>query len=128
MTAADTALLKADDRVDLATEINDVVNRLRLQQPGLSYAQLVDALIAAYCPIVVELPDLTNAQKHARVVRFAALAQQQVSANSVPAGSLIIANVPMPPDVYRRLSTQAAAQHQTTARFIAKILTEAAGK
>lgn len=128
MTATDSDILKSDDEVDLATEISDVVNRLQLQQPGLSYAQLVNALIAAYCPIVVELPDLTDAQKHARVTRFATLARRQVSANSLPAGSRIIANVPLPPDVYRRLSAQAAIQNQPTARFMAKILTEAAGQ
>jgi hypothetical protein len=95
LTAADPEILKSEDRVDLATEINDVVDQLQLQQPGLSYAQVVNALVAAYCPIVVELPNLTDAQKHARVTRFSALARQLTPANSLPSGSLVIATVPL---------------------------------
>jgi hypothetical protein len=127
LTAADTEILKSEDRVDLATGINDVVNQLQLQRPGLSYAQQVNALVAAYCPIVAELPNLTDAQRHARVTRFATLARQLAPANSLPTGSLVIATVPLPPDVYRRLSAQAGSVNQTTAGFMAKILTDAAG-
>jgi hypothetical protein len=32
----------------------------------------------------------------------------------MPAETLIIANVPLPPDIYRELKTQAAASNQTT--------------
>jgi|BarGraIncu00222A_1022003.scaffolds.fasta_scaffold80615_1 hypothetical protein len=128
LTAADSEILKSEDRVDLATGINEVVDQLQLRQPGLSYAQVVNALVAAYCPIVADLPNLTDAQKHTRVTRFAALARQLTPANSLPPGSLVIATVPLSPDVYRRLSAQAGSANQTTARFMAKILTDAAGQ
>jgi hypothetical protein len=128
VTAADSEILKSEDRADLATGINDVLNQLQLQQPGLTYAQQVNALVAAYCPIVAELPNLTDAQKHARITQFATLARQLAPANSLPSGSLIIATVPLPPDVYRRLSAQAGSVNQPTARFMAKILTDAAGR
>lgn len=126
MTAVDTQIMKSDNQVNLATLINDVVNRLLLQQPGLSYARLVDALVAAYCPIIAGRSDLSLGEKRDRVMRFAALARRQVSANALPQGSLIIANVPLPPDVYSRLASQAAAQNQTIAQFMEKILTRAA--
>jgi hypothetical protein len=127
LSPADAEILKGDDNIALAGEINDIVNRLLLGRPGLSYAQLVNALIAAYCPIVAGRSDLSVAEKRDRMMRFAALARRQVSANALPRGSLIIANVPLPPEVYRRLAGQAAAQNQPIARFMEKILTEAAG-
>jgi hypothetical protein len=128
LTAADSEILKSEDRVDLTTGINDVVNQLQLRQPGVSYAQVANALVAAYCPIVADLQNLTDAQKRARVTRFSALARQLAPANSLPPGSLVIATVPLSPDVYRRLSAQAGSANQTTARFMAKILTDAAGR
>jgi len=43
-------------------------------------------------------------------------------------GSLIIANVPLPPDVYRELRSQAAGIDQTPAQLMTAILSRAAGK
>jgi hypothetical protein len=43
-------------------------------------------------------------------------------------GTLLIANVPLPPDVFRELRSQAAASGQTTTQLMAAILTRAAGK
>jgi hypothetical protein len=45
----------------------------------------------------------------------------------LPAGSLIIANVPLPPVVYRELRSQAASVKQTPAQLMASILSRAAG-
>ena len=53
--------------------------------------------------------------------------QQQLAANYLPPGSMIIAEVPVPPAVYRRLRSQAEAGGQTPAQFIGSILTTAAG-
>jgi hypothetical protein len=128
ITAADTAILKSEDRIDLAAEINEIVNRLQLQRPGLSYAEIVNALIAAYCPVVAALPDLSDADRQARVTRFAALAQRLAPDESLPARSQIIASVPLPPDVYQKLAAEAASHNLTTAQFLARMLTRAAGR
>ncbi|SFK14790.1 hypothetical protein [Methylocapsa palsarum] len=127
-TAADAEILKSDDPVDLTMEIYEIINRLRVRQPGLSYPQVVNALISAYCPIVTKLPDLTDAQKLSRLMRFAALVQEKAPANSLAQGALILATTPLAPDVYRRLSAQAASVNQTATKFMAKILTDAAGQ
>jgi hypothetical protein len=54
--------------------------------------------------------------------------QQQLAANYLPPGSMIIAEVPVPPAVYRRLRSQAAAVGQTPAQLMASVLATAAGK
>jgi hypothetical protein len=45
----------------------------------------------------------------------------------LPPGTLIIANVPLPPAVYRELRSQAAKANEKPAQFMALILTKAAG-
>jgi hypothetical protein len=127
-TIADAEILKSDDPADLTMEIYEIINRLRVRQPGLSYPQVVNALISAYCPIVAKLPDLTEAQKLARLMRFAALVQQKAPADSLAQAPIILATVPLSPDVYRRLSAQADSVSQTATKFMAKILTDAAGQ
>jgi hypothetical protein len=44
------------------------------------------------------------------------------------AGTLIIANVPLPSDLFRELRRQAVASNQTMAQLTAAILIRAAGK
>jgi hypothetical protein len=46
----------------------------------------------------------------------------------MPQGSVIIAEVPLPPPVYRELRSQAASIGQTPAQLMAAILSRAAGK
>jgi hypothetical protein len=60
--------------------------------------------------------------------QFDAILQQQLAANMTPPASLIIANVPLPPDVYHELRSQAASIDQTPAQLMTAILSRAAGK
>jgi hypothetical protein len=60
--------------------------------------------------------------------RFVQVLQQQIAANVLPPGSMIIVDVPVPPTVYRQLRSQAAAARQTPAQFMGSILAVAAGK
>jgi hypothetical protein len=104
------------------------VNRLQIERPNISYTELTNVLIAAYCPLVVNAPQLTAAEKWQRMRQFDAILRQQLAADTMPQGSLIIANVPLPPAVYRELRSQAAAVDQTPAQFMAAILARAAGR
>jgi hypothetical protein len=60
--------------------------------------------------------------------RFDAILRQQIAADTMAQGSLIIANVPLPPAVYRELRSQAATVDLTPAQFMGIILAKAAGK
>src|SRR5262245_25228993 len=121
-------LMASGNRVDLANEIYDAVNRLQVQQPNISYPDLPTALIAAYCPLVANAPQLTTIEKWHRMRQFDAILRQQLAADTMPAGSLIIANVPLPPAVYRELRSQAAAANMTPAQLMTAILARAAGR
>jgi hypothetical protein len=85
-------------------------------------------LIAAYCQVVAHTEGLSTAEKWRRMRQFEAIVQRQLAANMMPPGSLIIANVPLPPAVYRELRRQAAAANQTPAQLMRVILSRAAGR
>jgi hypothetical protein len=128
LTDAQVKLVASGNSVDIANEIYDLINKLQIEKPNISYAELTDLLIAAYCPVVANLANLTTAEKWRRMRQFDAIMQQQLAANLMPSGSLIIASVPLPPAVYRELRSQAASAGQTPAQLMTAILSRAAGK
>jgi len=126
--SAGAKLLLAGTGADLANEISALINQVQLKEPSISNADLTNGLIAAYCPLVAQAPGLSGAQRWSRMHRFVQVLQQQLAANDLPPGSMIIAEVPVPPAVYRQLRSQAAAAGQTPAQFMGSILATAAGK
>jgi len=121
------AKLMAPGNVDLANEINDVINQLQIEKPNLSYAELTNIMIAAYCPVVANTTGLSASEKWRRIRQFDNVLQQQLAANLVAPGTLIIANVPLPPAVYRELRSQAAKVNISPGQLMAAILSRAAG-
>jgi len=121
-------LLVGGATVDLANEIRELINQVQLKEPGISSADLTNGLIAAYCPLVAQAPGLTTRQRWTQMHRFVRVLQQQLAANDLPPGSMIIAEVPVPPAVYRQLRSQAEAAGQTPTQFMGSILTAAAGR
>jgi len=121
-------LVATASRTDLLNEVNWAINRLQLADPAISWTDVQNVLIAAYCRAVADAPALTIADKWDRMRQFDRIVEQQIAANAMPAGSLIVANVPLPPVVYRELRSQATAVHLPTAQFMADILARAAGR
>jgi len=126
--ASGGGLFVTQNRVDLANEINESINRLQIASRNISWSYVQNVLIAAYCRVVARKPALTATEKWDRMRQFESILERQIAANMMPSGSLIIANVPLPPDVYRELKRQAVVSSQTTSQLMAAILTRAAGK
>jgi hypothetical protein len=82
-------LVTSGNRVDVANEINDLVNKLEIDRPNISYDELTDVLIAAYCPAVANMANLTASEKWRRMRQFDTILQQQLAANVMPQGSLL---------------------------------------
>jgi hypothetical protein len=120
-------LAASNSNVDLANEVSDAVNKLQILQPNISYTELTNIAIAAYCRVVATTEGLTASEKWARMRQFDTILQQQLAANMEPSGTLIIANVPLPRAVYRELQSQAGKAGQKPAQFLATIPTRAAG-
>ena len=121
-------LLETENSIDLANEINDTINKLQIAEPNISYAELTNVVLAGYCRVVANTAGLTELEKWSRMRQFDAILQRQLAANMEPAGTLIVANITLPPAVYRELRSQAAVVKQSPAQFMAEILTRAAGK
>ena len=113
--------------IDIANEIDDLINKLQSERPNISYADLTDILIAAYCPLVADQTSLSAAEKWRRIRQFDTILQQQLS-GMMPVGSLIITRMPLPPPVYSELRSQAASAGQTPSQLMTAILSRAAGK
>jgi hypothetical protein len=126
--ASGGGLFTTENRVDLANEINESINRAQIANPNISWTNVQNVLVASYCRVVARKPGLTAAEKWGRMREFESILERQIASNMMPAGTLIIANVPLPPDVYRELKSQAAASNQTTSQLMTAILTRAAGK
>jgi hypothetical protein len=120
--------LTTANTVDLANEINGLIARVKSEKPGISNDGITDALLAAFCPVVAAKTNLTATEKWRLMHRFDTVAMQQISANTMPAGSLIIASVPLPPEVFRDLSNKAETAGQQPAQYMATILKKAVGK
>jgi hypothetical protein len=121
-------LFTTDNSVDLANEINESINKVQIANPNISWSETQNVLIAAYCRVVARKSGLAAAEKWGRMRQFEGVLERQIAANMMPAGTLIIANVPLPPDVYRELKKQAVVSNQTPAQLMTAILTRAAGK
>ena len=127
LTDLQVKLVTSGNSVDLANEINDLINKLQIEKPNISYAELTNVIIAAYCPVVANTTSLSASEKWQRIRQFDSILQQQLAANTLAPGTLIIANVPLPPAVYRELRSQAAKVDQSPAQLMAAILSRAAG-
>ncbi|MGB8187424.1 MAG: hypothetical protein WCF37_20595 [Pseudolabrys sp.] len=127
LTDLQAKLVVSGNGVDLANEISDLINKLQIEKPNISYAELTNVIVAAYCPVVANMPGLTASEKWSRMRQFETVLQQQLAANTLAPGTLIIANVPLPPAVYRELRSQAAKVDKTPAQLMAAILSRAAG-
>jgi hypothetical protein len=126
--ATQAKLITSGNTVDVANEIRYLINRLQIERPNISNTDVTNVLIAAYCPAVANAPGLSAADKWRRMREFDAMLQHQLDADTMPPGSLIIADVPLPPAVYRELRSQAATVNQTPAQLMGAILTRAAGQ
>src|SRR5215831_19366221 len=108
-------LFATENRIELANEINDATNRVQISDLNISWSDVQNVLIAAYCRVVSRKAGLTAAERWERMRQFVSVLEQ-------------LANVPLPPDVFRELRSQAVASGQTTTQLMAAILTRAAGK
>ena len=127
LTGLQLKLVMSGNSVDLANEINYVINKLQIEKPNISYAELTNVMIAAYCPVIAGMANLSASEKWRLIRQFDTALQQQLAANTLAPGALIVANVPLPPAVYREFQSQAAMADKTPAQLMAAILSRAAG-
>jgi hypothetical protein len=90
-------LFVSENRIDLANEINEAINKLQIANPNIAWTEVQNVLVAAYCRVVARKEGLTAAEKWGRMRLFDNVLERQIAASMMPAGTLIIASVPLPP-------------------------------
>jgi len=98
------------------------------QRPQYLVERCAERVDCRVLPCRIPQSGLTATERWERVRQFVSVLEQQIAANRLAPGTLLIANVPLPPNVFRELRSQAAASGQTTTQLMAAILTRAAGK
>jgi hypothetical protein len=116
------------DADDIVTEdkIDELVRRVRNDNPGVSFPSLVDSLTAAYCPIVARQPLRSDAQKRAQLARFDKLLEQRIVAMKSWADDQILARVPLSPSVMHAVRTAAANRGETPTQWMSEVVGKAA--
>lgn len=79
-----------------------------LRREGLPKSRIIDELVGAYCPMVVQEAALTDAEKAASVRRFSGQITHLVY--SLESGLDVIINVPFTPDVVDAINAKARKQ------------------
>jgi hypothetical protein len=88
-----------------------------LRREGMPNMRIIDHLVTAYCPVVAQESSVTNADKLARVRRFAGQVTRLVY--SLESGLDVIINVPLTPDVVDAINTTARRQGLSGPAWIA---------
>ena len=128
LSSSQARLFTSGSDIDLANEIGELIVSLKTRRPGIYYASLNNAAIAAYCPLVANAPALDAQEKLNRIQKFDALLREQLSSEIAPQASSVLAQVPLSPDVYRALREKADDAGQTPSQFMAALLKKAAGE
>jgi hypothetical protein len=90
------------------------MRRLEAENPLVSSDEIADILIAADCPIVGQMANVSLADKWRLIWRFDRMLTRQFAANAMPRGSLIVANAPLQPTIDQKRGLQAQAGGQST--------------
>ena len=109
------ALLPDADAMGSIGRLNSAIDTLR--RDGMTKSQIVSHFVGAYCPIVAQESSQTDAEKAAKIRRFAGKITQLVY--SLESGLDVIVNVPLAPDVVDALNTTARKQGLSSSAWIA---------
>jgi hypothetical protein len=121
------AKILAGGGYDLGNETNELIMRLRTERPGISFAEITNELMAAYCPIIAAT-SLSPEAKLERLNTFGTLVRERLASETLTSESSILAAVPLTPDVYRALRNKAEQAGKMPSEFMSAILTKAAAE
>ncbi|MBT3070885.1 hypothetical protein KKP04_08400 [Rhodomicrobium sp. Az07] len=111
---------------DLANEITSLIVSLKSQRPGIDYSSLLNAAMAAYCPVIADAKNLSAQEKSSRIWKFEAVMRERLASQISSAGdSSILAQVDISPKVYEALRDKAVSLGQTPSKYMASLLDKA---
>jgi hypothetical protein len=114
-------MLKGANAATIDNQVSNMIAQLRTQ--NVDGSLIVDALVAAYCPVIAADTGLTTAQKKARIDSFS----RQVTALVFPQAQPqqvddIIVNLPMAPDLLQKVDEAARAAQMSRDAWLARTI------
>ena len=89
--------------------------------------EIVDHVVARYCPTVDQIPHLSDQDKDTLVTRFASHLAEAVYAPGHAEIDAIILDVPVPPSLYSKVKEAADQHHESQDAFVLRALRQATG-
>ena len=99
----------------------------RLENEGMMKGEIVDHVVASYCPTVNALPNLSDREKDMLVTRFASHLAETIYAPGRSNIDAIILDVPVPPALYSKVKEAAEQHKESQDAFVLQALRQAAG-
>ncbi len=98
-----------------------------LKHEGVMNGEIVDHVVASYCPAVDRIPKLSDHDKDMLVTRFASHLAEVVYAPAHAEIEAIILDVPVPPSLYSKVKEAADQHHENQDAFVLRALRQATG-
>ncbi|MFY9639437.1 MAG: hypothetical protein WCD20_02275 [Rhodomicrobium sp.] len=127
ISPVEAKILAEGGEPDQANEVNELIVRLKAERRGISFDEITNELMAAYCPIVAGT-SLSTEAKSDRLNTFGALVRKSLASETLAPGSSIVAMVPLTLDAYRALLAKAGQAGKTPSEYMSAILTKAAAE
>ena len=109
-------------RGDAGNRLAILVHAVQSGNPAASPADIVNAVNAAYCPVIASERGLTVAQKHDALLRLAAVVGGMVQQGTPASGSSVVMGAPLDAASVARITQAADAAHETPAQYVARTL------
>lgn len=107
---------------EMANRVGEVLRLVKAANPGAQDADIVDEMVAAYCPVVAADADLTVAEKHARINTFLKEVSSQLGEGQSTAADRILVQVPLSQDVVNDVNAAAKAANEQPGAYLGKLI------
>lgn len=109
---------------EMANRVGEVLRLVKAANPGTQDADIIDEMVAAYCPVVAADADLTVAEKHARINTFLTEVSSQLGEGQSTAADRILVQVPLSQDVVNDVNAAAKAANEQPGAYLGKLIEE----
>lgn len=118
------SLMKGVTNADMDDKVGEIIYQAHQNNPSATDAELLNDLVAAYCPVVAADGNLSTQQKHARLHAFLEAAETKLSNEEVPAGGKVLVRVPLSKETAKQAKAYAASQSKTQANALADAISK----
>jgi len=107
---------------EMGNRVGEVLRLVKAANPGAQDADLIDEMVAVYCPVVAADADLTVSEKHARINTFLKEVGSQLGVGQQTSADKILIQVPLSQDVVNDVNAAAKAANEQPGAYLGKLI------